>query len=1058
MALGERDGKVDMFRTPSARMLAGALAASLLAALACSKGGGGAPAPAGDAAPSPGNDAVGKIIERLRDPAQREPALGELEDLLAQLGSSADPAIRHDSFASLAERTTSTLIDAFAEPRSSALVRARLVGALARLAPYVVDARTRTALLDRIFLPTLQVRFAQGLAPAEADAALSGMLALVVPETGPAADGPTVSRAMEALHAAALELLGRDPAAPATAAGLPEVEPDALLASCVAATRRLMEAPQSHGALPSGLRLLAAALRAEGPQTVRPETRTAAARTLGELAPQLAAAPADDATAALVETLFAPPAEPPPAGPSARIAREALLRLAEQDAALQGVVVQELLRALAAAADDARLERVPAWKALGVNARLASIPPELVLDRATAMLADVLPRDVDAPAADLPSAVGAAFDLLRGEVVRATGVIARLAGGEAVPDAARELDWAMAAARTIADIDFAGPDGQNVDLLAGLVRAAATGLSDPPRLRALFDALVRFGRPTPKALAMLLDLLDRPALDGEREDAAVRAERWTDPDPDAARIRGLAYRALFALLRRDAPGTAGPEAWLAAARFRLEQVEPLLALQKADPDKPAFQLWPPVFDPAWTEPAAAVAGNDAPAPPQPLDFALYADPLAACALPPHEAAGDVATWEAMTDADRVRYCRRWTAPFGAEPAARVRGPAPGKMQLADERCWEPMIRRYGLEAQYCTDKLARRPPAADLELSSAQCLKVVEREETYGYCFGLPLRPDALEAGQPTLWGCYERFPWLRGREPVGPSCRHLAPRLLAAWMFVQLRAAAGTPPADEVTPEKLAAILPLAALLRGLGDYGTHPDPAFVTRLDSLTHLLAGVQLDFPVFQPPRTAADRTVLDAPPPAAEADDEAGYVALPWHRRDGFVERSPTTFAELRSDFLDVCGAHDTSPDARCAGDGGDLGDELRLTAADGGPGPLGRQAASLLVALQDEELPSRLDEARIAEEVDALCFAEGAYAATCLRDAALDATADSLRRTRALQLLLAPPVADPQTAEEALRALARDADPALRPLVTEGLRRLRLSLGDGAGGAEGTGP
>ncbi|MBI5499838.1 MAG: hypothetical protein HY907_06320 [Deltaproteobacteria bacterium] len=1029
---------------------------TLVAAMvgACSKGGGRGAGP-GEAGVRVSDDAVGRMVGRLRDPATRESGLGELEGLLAQIGSSSDPGIRHDSYGSLAARVTPVLIEAFGDERTGAAARARMVAALGIVEPHDGDATRRGAVLDRVFVSTLAERFPERATVSEAHAALLGLLALLAPAEaggGPAISGPALVRGAEALRAAVGGLLRRGgtlgEAGPSPGATVPPVTGEDLLLACVHGTETLLAAPGGLAAEPAGIETVAAVLRDSSP-SVPVSARLAAAEALGRLLQRVGDAAARATAEALVTGFFVPAGDAGDAGALRLAIRRAMVGASSRGGGWRDAVIRELLRVLAAVADPALLERTEEWKALGPNRDVASVAsPGEILRRAAGALADVLPRAWGG--ADVPGGSSAelAVQVLRSEIVQAAGAITR--GGEALAGdgGAATIAWALAAAETLALVGAAGPDGQNVDLLASLVRAAATNLEALPAPlgatgsgagvpgaagRAVFggllESLVRLGRPTPQALAVLADLAGRPSLAGVREDAIFPPSRAQGVDGDAAFVRGRAARAFGSLYRRDPAGAAEADAVAEALRLRLERVEPLLALEQTDAGRAPFALWPPPF-----------AAGEAPAPGA-IDFADYADALAACVLPERENPGHAAAWQAMSEADRERYCRARVEPFGREPAAPAEGFVPEPMELADGRCWEVMRRAYQREAQFCSAQEARRVPELELSLTGPQCRQVMLRESALGACFNLPRHPGRAERGQPTLWACYERFPWLREREPVGPWCGGLAARLLAARLFVRLREQAGTPAADGATPARLEAILPFAELLARLAAPGAAEDDAFVAALERTTAVLAEVQLDVPVFRPPQSPIERVVLNVPAGAAGegAEDVEELIAVPWYARPGFVERRATTFAALRADFRAACGAAADDAEGGCAAGGGELDEELR---AHGG----GAGGGSLAAVLVEEDLPGLLLAWAAADAIDARCLAEGVYGVECLRGVVAEGAAAIGERERALRLLLALGAAeDEATVREVLLELAAaPPEPSLEPLVGFGLRRLAV--------------
>jgi hypothetical protein len=537
----------------------------------------------------------------------------------------------------------------------------------------------------------------------------------------------------------------------------------------------------------------------------------------------------------------------------------------------------------------------------------------------------------------------------------------------------------------------------------------------------LLDAVRSFQRPTPPVMNFLLRMMARPTLTGENPNATIAAERFLLLDADAATFAALAARAFAALFRA---GPALPEADRLLASFDLYagDVPSLRALEKTTGIDPAFQLVPsPVFGPAAGETDDWTAAP--PARPDRFDFEAYRDPLVQCVLRDRETPAHAARWRReMDDAAKTQYCRKWAEPWASRFAAEMRDQDIARLDIADWRCWTHMKDRQEAGFQYCNDRDNGRSPAVELNLSAAECRAAKELDDTYFYCVDLRFQPTYVERSKPTLWGCYDEFPWLRRREPIGPSCTHLSQRILAAFLYVKFRSEAGTPAPDGVTLDALEAILPLGEYLDVAATVGAERDERVFARLDRLTQELGKVQVDFPVFRRPPTDAERlsrTEVRKPEDTRAPD----HVQTPWYRHDDWIERAPRSFSELRDDFLSSCRPEDDPEAGGCAPDGGRIGIQFRITIEGGAPGPMLDSASGLALfsVRGDLSVLARLRSALAA--VEGRCGRGGRYDAGCLRDVALDAGADRHARMRALYLLAAIPVSDAPTVTTVLSGL-----------------------------------
>jgi hypothetical protein len=479
-------------------------------------------------------------------------------------------------------------------------------------------------------------------------------------------------------------------------------------------------------------------------------------------------------------------------------------------------------------------------------------------------------------------------------------------------------------------------------------------------------------------------------------------------------------------------------------------VQYLYALERTGEADPAFQLYPPLpagGGDAGGEPAADRLAAP-PARPPGYGFDAYRQSLAACVLTEEEDRGDVAVWRREFTADqKTAYCTKWVEPWASLHAREMRDQEIPRLSISDNRCWQHMRARHEEQIQYCLDKDNGRTPANELDLTPAQCRQVKDLDDTYLYCGELRFLPEYTEAREPTLWGCYDRFPWLRAREPFGPDCSHIAQRILAAYLYVKLRAEAGAAAADAVTWDGLQSIMTLDEYVRLLRAVAVGPREEDVRRLEALVRELARVQVDVPVFVRPAGAAQTTATRTarrPEGAAEPD----FVPLPWYAHAEWVRPEARAFAPLLDGFLLACGPEDQEPGApatACAPDGGRLKSQMAIRVDDRTPGPLWATAQALAVLLAQEEHTGLFELRQAVADVERRCFAAGTYDPGCLRGLAAEA-GDGPRRDRALALLASAPAPDTALLAGVLLDVAHAADASsdLRATAALVLQRTRL--------------
>lgn len=515
-----------------------------------------------------------------------------------------------------------------------------------------------------------------------------------------------------------------------------------------------------------------------------------------------------------------------------------------------------------------------------------------------------------------------------------------------------------------------------------------------PAIPALIDAVQNFLRPTPEVLNFLLHMIAANALTGENRNATIREEKYLMINADVSTFRALATRAFFTVFRSDALPDAAE--YLKLFEFYLGDVQYLLALEKTDQNEPAFRMYPPTAPPAPDappDPAEEPPADWRSVRPERSDlfgFDAYRDRLAACVLREREDRGDAAKWRReLNDEQKTRFCMKRVEPWKSQFAAQMRNVDAPELRVSDTRCWTHMRKMHDDRVQYCLDKEANRTPEKELNIPADECKKVKELDDTYYYCVDLRFLPDYLEARKPTLWGCYDQFPWLRQREPIGPACSHISQRLLAAYLYVKLRSDAGAPAADGVTYDALKAIMTIDEYLLFVRSFGAEQNEDLFRKVDRLSQELAKVKLDFPRFRRPRTEAERTSKanvrkpdDVKPP--------DFVSAPWYWRQGFTAREPAEFSDLRVSFLDMCRAEGDEAGAECARDGGRVGHQMKITIEGGTPGPLMNDAHSLAIMLMRQDLVGLGEMRDAVGAVERAAFAGGAYSAERLAEAALD--------------------------------------------------------------------
>ncbi|MBI5490553.1 MAG: hypothetical protein HY905_24685 [Deltaproteobacteria bacterium] len=513
-----------------------------------------------------------------------------------------------------------------------------------------------------------------------------------------------------------------------------------------------------------------------------------------------------------------------------------------------------------------------------------------------------------------------------------------------------------------------------------------------PAIPGLIDAIQNFQRPTPAVMNFLMQMMAASALTNENGNATILQEKFFMLNMDVTTFRAMAARAFFAVFRH---GDVLPDAdtYRDLYEFYTGDVQYILALEKTTDSDPAFQLYPPFARPVEGQAAVEAAAvpedwmSAMPAKSPLFNFDTYRDPLARCVMYEQEDRKDRAKWnKEMRDPDKIAYCKKWVEPWASLFREEMATQDIPKLAISEERCWATMRTLHEDEFQYCVAIDQQKPPAKELGLTKEQCDAVKDADDEYLYCVDLRFAPEYTEQKLPTLWGCYDKYPWLRGREPIGPICQHLAGRTLAATMYVKLRSAAGAPAPDGVTFDKLNALMTLPELMAFTKNFGTDQNEEQFRKFDQLVAELAKVQLDFPVFKRPEEddAIAKTTAKKPEEVVAPD----YVLTPWYWHDGWVTREPRDFSDLRKTFMDSCRPEGDDTATECAKDGGKLGNQMKITIEGGATGPLMEQSQGFAIMLMRQDLVGvgEMRDALLA--VESKCYA-GTYDMACLADAAL---------------------------------------------------------------------
>jgi hypothetical protein len=522
-----------------------------------------------------------------------------------------------------------------------------------------------------------------------------------------------------------------------------------------------------------------------------------------------------------------------------------------------------------------------------------------------------------------------------------------------------------------------------------------------PAIPALIDAIQNFQRPTPEVINFFMHMMAASALTGENSNATILQEKFFMLNADVTTFRALAARAFFAVFRH---GEMLPDAdkYRDLFEFYTGDVQYMLALEKTTDSEPAFQLYPPIVRPAPVV-ETETEGEAPPVPVAPVStewmdtvpeksplftFETYKDPLAQCVLLEQEDKHHRAKWgREMTADQKTAYCKKWVEPWASLYMEEMAAQEIPKLNIKDDRCWSHMKSIHEDQFQYCIAIEQKKTPAQELNLDEEQCKAVREEDDAYLYCVDLRFTPEYVEQKLPTLWGCYDKFPWLRNREPIGPTCEHLAGRQLAAYMYVKFRSAAGIAAPDGVTFEKLNALMTLPEYMNFVKTFGSEQSEEQFRKLDLLNAELAKVQVDFPVFKRPdeRDAVAATSARKPEEVKAPD----FLPSPWYWHDEWITREPRTFENLRATFMESCRPEDDETATECAKDGGKLGNQMKITIEGGQPGPLMEKAAGFAIMLMRQDLVGvgEMRDALLA--VENKCYA-GSYNMGCLAQAALD--------------------------------------------------------------------
>jgi hypothetical protein len=515
-----------------------------------------------------------------------------------------------------------------------------------------------------------------------------------------------------------------------------------------------------------------------------------------------------------------------------------------------------------------------------------------------------------------------------------------------------------------------------------------------PAIMGLVDAIQNFQRPTPEVMNFLLHMMAASALTGDNSNSTIRQEKYFMMNADVTTFRAMAARAFFTVFRH-AESLPNADQYLDLYRFYMGDVQYVLALEKTTDSEAAFQLYPPIVRPAEEGGTYTVDETEGdwfgtlPTRSPHFNFDTYRDVLAQCVLRDKESRSDIAKWRReMNDEQKTKYCKKWVEPFATVYGDEVRGEQVAKLSISDNRCWQHMRAQHEAQIEYCLDIENDRTPRQQLGLGKEQCDDIKDLDNDYLYCGELRFEPQYTEARMPSLWGCYDRFPWFRAREPIGPACDHLAGRALAGYLYVKFRSESGAPAGDGVSYDSLKAAMTLEELMTFARTFGQEQDEKLFQKFDRLVAELARVQLDFPVFVRPSSSEAEARAGVRKPEGAVGPL--FVPVPWYWHEDWVAREPRNFGDLRDVFMESCRPEDDDTATECAKDGGKLGNQMKIVIEGGAAGPLQEDAFALAIMLMREDLVG-LNEMRLAvEAIEGKCYSGGSYAMSCLAQATLD--------------------------------------------------------------------
>jgi TonB family protein len=230
-----------------------------------------------------------------------------------------------------------------------------------------------------------------------------------------------------------------------------------------------------------------------------------------------------------------------------------------------------------------------------------------------------------------------------------------------------------------------------------------------------------------------------------------------------------------------------------------------------------------------------------------------------------------------------------------------------------------------------------RADAAQALADGIDCVTVERNVDTYCYCVDLRRRSAGPVAGRPSAWGCLERYPDLRERDPVGPTCRHAAARSLAARLYVTARERLGREAPDGVNPADFETAWPLDRVLAYLG--GADQEDA-AARWTALADVVGRVRVEYPVFRTPEPA--QRIVRRTPPAEENGETTPATPSPWYRNPEWTERTARSLESLAAAMREF------------GGDAGEqtLSQSLRVSTPDDAPGPIVGDAGGLALLVR----------------------------------------------------------------------------------------------------------